>query len=104
MSVKDTSSDTKPAADVSDEKNNEEMMKLGNASLNFSHHDSHHDINAMAVGDKQNDSILGESFAIDDGYTAGRGSLAVAAEAFKKFSEDDPPIEEAEEAESSTPS
>jgi hypothetical protein len=100
MSEKDTSSGTKPPAGASKEKSKDEMMKLGNASLDFSHHDI---VRKTLVANKHQDSIMGESFAIDDEYTVGRGSLADAAEAFKKSIED-PPIEEAEEAESSTPS
>jgi hypothetical protein len=104
MSVKDTSSGTKPSAGASDAISDEEMMKLGNASLDF----SDHDIVGKALTNKHQDSMMGESFAIDidDGYTAGRGSLADAAESFKKsIEEEDLPIEEeAEEAESSAES
>ena len=98
MSVKDTSSDTKPSAGASDAISNEEMMKLGNASLDF----SDHDIVRKALPNKHQDSIMGESFAIDDEYTGGRGSLADAAEAFKKSIEEaELSIEEAGEAEAS---
>lgn len=79
-------------------------MKFGNASLDFSHHETVH----KAPANKFQDSILGESFAIDDGSSVMRESLKIVSEAFKKSNED-PPIEEAEdieeaEEESSTPS
>jgi hypothetical protein len=105
MSVKDN-----PPVGASNAKCDEEMLKLGNESLDF----SNHDIVPETLPNKHQDSILEMSFAIDDVYTAGRESsvgesLADAAEAFKKSIEEedleeDPPIEEAEEAESSVES